>query len=64
MLAAFCLDLCIGDPRWLPHPVRGMGRAIGKLEGLLRRLAEEAPAPDGAGNPAFDESRFAALREE
>lgn len=35
-----------------------------QLEGLLRRLAEEAPAPDGAGNPAFDESRFAALREE
>lgn len=35
-----------------------------QLEGLLRQLAEEAPAPGGAGNPSFDESRFAALREE
>lgn len=35
-----------------------------QLEGLLRRLSEEAPAPVGVGNPAFDESRFAALRGE
>lgn len=35
-----------------------------QLEGLLRRLSEEAPAPGGAGNPAFDEGRFAALRGE
>lgn len=35
-----------------------------QLEGLLRRLSGEAPAPVGAGNPAFDESRFAALRGE
>jgi len=26
--AAFILDLIIGDPRWLPHPVRWMGTAI------------------------------------
>lgn len=35
-----------------------------QLEGLLRRVAEGTPAPAGAGNPAFDESRFAALRKE
>lgn len=48
MLAAFCLDLCIGDPRWLPHPVRGMGRAIGKLEGLLRRSFPATPGGERA----------------
>ena len=36
-LAAACiLDWIIGDPRWLPHPVRLMGRMIGWLEGDLR----------------------------
>ena len=26
------LDLLIGDPEWLPHPIRWMGRTIGDLE--------------------------------
>lgn len=30
------LDLLIGDPRWLPHPVRWFGRAAGALESLWR----------------------------
>ncbi|MCG2660479.1 MAG: cobalamin biosynthesis protein, partial [Kiritimatiellae bacterium] len=25
ILAAVVLDLLVGDPRWLPHPVRGIG---------------------------------------
>ncbi|MGD9212951.1 MAG: CobD/CbiB family cobalamin biosynthesis protein, partial [Desulfobacteraceae bacterium] len=29
--AAVSLDLILGDPRWLPHPVRWMGVAIEKL---------------------------------
>jgi adenosylcobinamide-phosphate synthase len=37
-LAAFVLDLVAGDPRFLPHPVRWMGRAIEVLEPPLRRL--------------------------
>ena len=28
LLLAVVLDAAIGDPRWLPHPVRSMGRAI------------------------------------
>lgn len=35
--AAFCLDALIGDPRWLPHPIRWMGWAITKTEPLWRR---------------------------
>lgn len=29
---AFLLDRLLGDPRWLPHPVVGLGRAISTLE--------------------------------
>lgn len=36
LVLAFLLDLAIGDPRWLPHPVRIIGRAITKTEILLR----------------------------
>jgi adenosylcobinamide-phosphate synthase len=38
LLAAVTLDLLLGDPRWLPHPVVGIGRLIAALEKLLRRL--------------------------
>lgn len=34
---AFVLDLAIGDPKWLPHPVRMLGAAINKTEGFLRK---------------------------
>ena len=33
---AFFLDLAIGDPAWLPHPVRLIGRYIAWAEGRLR----------------------------
>ena len=36
--AALALDLLLGDPPCLPHPVRWMGRAIEKLEPVFRRL--------------------------
>jgi adenosylcobinamide-phosphate synthase len=37
MILAFLVDLAIGDPRWLPHPVRIIGRAISGLERFLRK---------------------------
>ena len=36
---AFTLDLLLGDPRFLPHPVVFMGRLITMLERALRPLA-------------------------
>ena len=36
--AAFVLDIILGDPHYLPHPVRWMGKAIEKLEPPFRRL--------------------------
>ena len=35
---AVLLDLLLGDPLWLPHPVRWMGRAIDRLEPRFRAL--------------------------
>jgi len=34
---AFALDAAVGDPRFLPHPVRWMGRAIEVAEPFFRR---------------------------
>lgn len=38
VLAAVLLDLVLGDPRALPHPVVGIGKLISFLESPLRRL--------------------------
>ena len=34
--AAYLLDHVVGDPRWFPHPVQGMGWLVKKAEGYLR----------------------------
>ena len=36
ILAAAVLDLVLGDPRWFPHPVKGMGRLALFLEGVTQ----------------------------
>ena len=40
LLFAYVLDWLIGDPPWLPHPVRGMGQMIGAGERWLRKFAK------------------------
>jgi adenosylcobinamide-phosphate synthase len=44
LAAAVILDACLGDPLWLPHPVRWIGRYAAWLEPQLRRwvLQEKA----------------------
>lgn len=37
-LVSAAADLILADPRWMPHPVRWMGRTIAWLEGLCFRL--------------------------
>jgi adenosylcobinamide-phosphate synthase len=37
LIAGVALDIAIGDPQWLPHPVRGFGWLVTRLEGLFRR---------------------------
>jgi len=36
---AVVLDMLLGDPLWLPHPVRWMGKAIERLEPRFRGLS-------------------------
>jgi adenosylcobinamide-phosphate synthase len=38
LIGALALDFLFGDPRWFPHPVRVIGKAIRMLERLTRRL--------------------------
>ena len=38
LMTAFTLDFLLGDPYWLPHPIRWMGRGIETLEPSFRRL--------------------------
>ena len=37
IITAYFLDLIIGDPYWLPHPVRIIGKVIEYLERILRK---------------------------
>lgn len=46
IIAAVALDLALGDPRGMPHPVRGMGRLAEALEGPARKVT---PGPRSAG---------------
>lgn len=41
-LGGFCLDLLLGDPAWMPHPVVLMGRCITKMEDFLRKRCANA----------------------
>ena len=38
LIYGFILDLIIGDPRWMPHPVRLMGKYISGGEKFLRKI--------------------------
>jgi adenosylcobinamide-phosphate synthase len=38
--AAFLLDLILGDPQFLPHPIRWMGKAIELLEPAFRKISK------------------------
>lgn len=44
ILAAFVLDLLLGDPRGMPHPVKMIGGFALRLEGPCRRLARPRTA--------------------
>ena len=49
LLLGYLLDLVIGDPLWLPHPVRLMGWGISKMETLLRRKQPSTPQKERIG---------------
>lgn len=47
LVLACLLDALLGDPRWLPHPVRGIGLLIRKGEDVTRRLLRNEYAAGG-----------------
>ncbi len=49
IIAAFIMDLFWGDPRWFPHPVRGIGWLIQRGESRLRRFASSPMTEKIAG---------------
>lgn len=50
LVAGFLLDLLLGDPAWIYHPIRLIGNLIAVLEELLRKLFKAVPE-DTARNP-------------
>lgn len=42
LLLACLVDVILGDPSWMPHPVRWMGRAIARYEAFVRPLCANA----------------------
>mgnify|MGYP004510855971 FL=1 len=49
LAAGFLLDLAIGDPRWLYHPVRLIGKLIDRLETHIRKVFPKTPGGELAG---------------
>ena len=46
---AYLVDYLFGDPPWLPHPVRLIGRLINLLEGAARKLFKSSSGLKLAG---------------
>lgn len=53
LLLGFLLDLLLGDPRWLPHPIRAIGALIAGLEKLLRKIFPKNQGGEMAGGVAL-----------
>ncbi len=51
LFIAAAVDLLIGDPHWLWHPVQGVGTLISLFEKILRRLFSVPPRRETPGNP-------------
>ena len=43
LLIGFCIDLVVGDPHSLPHPVVAIGRLISASERFFRRVFPATP---------------------
>lgn len=53
LLLGFLLDLLLGDPRWLPHPIRAIGALIAALEKVLRKIFPKNRSGQLAGGVAW-----------
>ncbi len=44
LVVGFVVDLLLGDPRWIPHPIRAIGRLIEVVERFLRSVFPKTEA--------------------
>ena len=58
LAAGFILDLIIGDPRWLYHPVCVIGNLIALLEKILRKIFPKTDKGELVAVCSVAESRF------
>lgn len=49
IILAFILDILVGDPYWLPHPVRFIGGLISRCERFLRQIIKRVKPGHGNG---------------
>jgi adenosylcobinamide-phosphate synthase len=49
LATAYLFDWIAGDPEWLPHPVRLIGKGVGSGERILRRLGQTPATEFAAG---------------
>lgn len=49
VLIGFILDILLGDPEWMPHPVVLMGKAISALEKRLRAILPQTAQGEKTG---------------
>lgn len=49
LVLAFFLDILIGDPAWLPHPVRIIGKGISRAESFLKGRTASPSGERAAG---------------
>lgn len=53
LLIGFCIDLVVGDPHSLPHPVVAIGRLISGSERFFRRVFPATPGGERAAGAAL-----------
>ena len=53
LVGSVLLDLLLGDPSWLPHPVVIIGKLIDKLEAWLRKRIDEKELSDSERQKAL-----------
>ena len=64
VILGFILDLIVGDPHWLYHPIRLVGHLISGLEKLLRSIfpkTEQGELIAGGRNRRQKEQRTISL---
>lgn len=55
LIIAAAVDLLIGDPHWLWHPVQGVGTLISFFEKILRRIFAVPPCREQSGKAEVQE---------